>query len=177
MKEKRKAFEKIEKEVEELKAVFTKLEIEDSSLSEEIKTTNARRKKTKTQVEKEKETKEKLENLPEENQRKIDECVELRDKLEKKVEEEEIKYEEAMTTLKTDTQVYQDEKAEHESRLVDLKKSVNEAAAELDLANNEHSVYTSAEVKEKNRLEDLNQRIETNKNSVKDKKVRLVELE
>ena len=177
MKEKGKAFEKIEKEVEELKAVFTKLEIEDSSLSEEIKTTNARRKKTKTQVEKEKETKEKLENLPEENQRKIDECVELRDKLEKKVEEEEIKYEEAMTTLKTDTQVYQDEKAEHESRLVDLKKSVNEAAAELDLANNEHAVYTSAEVKEKNRLEDLNQRIETNKNSVKDKKVRLVELE
>ena len=177
MKEKGKDFEKVQQEVEDLKAAFNKLEIEDTSLREEIKVLNARRKKTKAQIEKEKETKEKLENLPEENQKKIDECIELREKLEKKVEDEEAKYEEAMTTLRTDTQVYQDEKAEHESKLVDLKKSVNEAAAELDLATNEHAVYTSAELKEKNRLEDLNQKIETTKNNVKDKAAKLVELE
>ena len=63
-----------------------------------------------------------------------------------------------MATLKTDTQVYQDEKAEHESKLIDLKRSVNEAASELELATNEHAVYTSAEVKERNRLEDLHSR-------------------
>ena len=43
--------------------------------------------------------------------------------------------------LKTDTKVYQDEKAEHESKLVDLKRSVNEAASELELATNEHAAY------------------------------------
>ena len=79
--------------------------MEDTSLREDVKNTNARRKKIKAQMEKEKENKEKLENLPEENQKKIDECLELREKLEKKVEDEEANYEAAMATLKTDTQV------------------------------------------------------------------------
>ena len=83
----------------------------------------------------------------------------------------------AMATLKTDTEVYQDEKAEHESKLVDLKRSVNEAASELELATNEHAVYTSAEVKERNRLEDLHTRIESHQQSVKTKAATLAELE
>ena len=61
--------------------------------------------------------------------------------------------------------------------MVDLKKAVNEAASELDLATNEHAVYTSAEIKEKNRLEDLKNRIEAQKTSVRDKAAKLTELE
>lgn len=177
MQEKGKDFNKIEGEIDGLSESFKKLEMEDTSLREDVKNTNARRKKIKAQMEKEKENKEKLENLPEENQKKIDECLELREKLEKKVEDEEANYEAAMATLKTDTQVYQDEKAIHESKLVDLKKAVNEAASELDLATNEHAVYTSAEIKEKNRLEDLKNRIEAQKTSVRDKAAKLTELE
>ena len=75
MKEKGKEFEGVQQEVEDLKAAFNKLEIEDTSLREEIKVLNARRKKTKAQIEKEKETKEKLENLPEENQKKIQQVI------------------------------------------------------------------------------------------------------
>ena len=48
-------------------------------------------------------------------------------------------------------------------------RNVNEAASELDLATNEHEVYLSAELKEKNRLEDLNTRIQNTKESVKEK--------
>ena len=79
--------------------------------------------------------------------------------------------------LKTDTKVYQDEKAEHESKLVDLKRSVNEAASELELATNEHAVYTSAEVKERNRLEDLHARIVSQQQLVQTKVATLAELE
>ena len=175
--EKGKDFDKIQKDIEVYSEEFKKLELEDATLREDIKGTNARRKKIKAQIAKEKENKEKLENLPEENKKKIDECIELREKLEKKVEEEEEKYESAMATLKTDTQVYQDEKAEHESKLVDLKRSVNEAASELELATNEHAVYTSAEVKERNRLEDLHTRIENQKQLVQNKAATLAELE
>ena len=175
--EKGKEFDKIQREIEVYSEEFKKLELEDATLREDIKGTNTRRKKIKAQINKENENKEKLENLPEENQKKIDECIELREKLEKKVEEEEEKYESAMATLKTDTQVYQDEKAEHESELVDLKRSVNETASELELATNEHAVYTSAELKERNRLEDLNTRIENQKQLVQDKAAKLAELE
>ena len=82
-----------------------------------------------------------------------------------------------MATLKTDTQVYQDEKAEYEFKLVDLKRSVNEAASELELATNEHAVYTSAEVKERNRLEDLHSRIASQQQLVQTKAATLAELE
>ena len=175
--EKGKSFEQVQAEIDTLKDKFKKLELEDTTLREDVKSTNARRKKVKAQIELEKDKKEKLENLPEENTKKIEECVELREKLENKVKEEENKYEAAMATLREDTQVHQDEKAKHESKLVDLKKDVNEAASELELATSEHAVYTSAEVKEKNRLEDLFTRIQTTKDSVKEKAARLSELE
>ena len=78
---------RVQKEIEANSEEFKKLELEDATLREDIKGTNARRKKIKAQIAKENENKEKLENLPEENQRKIDECIELREKLEKKVED------------------------------------------------------------------------------------------
>ena len=81
--EKGKDFDKVQKEIEAYSEEFKKLELEDATLREDIKGTNARRKKIKAQIAKENENKEKLENLPEENQRKIDECIELREKLEK----------------------------------------------------------------------------------------------
>jgi len=177
IKEKGVSFDEVLKKIEELEDKFKKFELEDTSLREDLKNTNAKRKKVKQLVEAEKAKQEKLIACPEENKKKIDECVELKAKLEKKVDEEEANYETAMSSLKTDTQVFQDEKAQHEGKLVDLKKTVNEAASELDLANNEHEVYISAEVKEKNRLEDLKTRIQTTKDSVKEKAANLVELE
>jgi len=177
IKEKGTSFDTVQKEIEELSDKFKKFELEDTTLREDLKNTNAKRKKVKQLAETEKSKQEKLIATPEENKKKIEECLELKAKLEKKVDEEEANYETAMASLKTDTQVFQDEKAKHESKLVDLKKSVNEAASELDLATNEHEVYISAEVKEKNRLEDLKTRIQTTKDSVKDKAAKLVELE
>ena len=177
IKEKGECFEKVQKDIEDLGEQFKKFEVEDTTLREDLKSTNVKRKKQKQLAEAEKVKQEKLIATPEENKKKIDECVEMKDKLEKKVEEEEANYETAMASLKSDTQVYQDEKAKHESKLVELKKSVNEASSELDLATNEHEVYISAEVKEKNRLEDLINRIHNTKESVKDKAAKLVELD
>eukprot|EP00090_Calanus_glacialis_P026751 TRINITY_DN42055_c0_g1_i1.p1 TRINITY_DN42055_c0_g1~~TRINITY_DN42055_c0_g1_i1.p1 ORF type:complete len:1294 (+),score=513.23 TRINITY_DN42055_c0_g1_i1:38-3919(+) len=177
MKEKGESFETVQKEIEDLSEKFKKFELEDTSLREDLKNTNVKRKKQKQLAEAEKAKQEKLIATPEENKKKIEECMEMKTKLEKKVDEEEVNYETAMASLKNDTQVFQDEKAKHESKLVDLKKTVNEAQAELDLATNEHEVYISAEVKEKNRLEDLKTRIQNTKDSVKGKAAKLVELE
>ena len=175
--EKGKEFDQVQSAIDALKEMFKRLELEDTTLREDVKSTNTRRKKLKAQIELEKDKKEKLENVPEENTKKIEECVELREKLEKKVVEEENKYEAALASLREDTQVYQDEKAKHESKLVGLKKDVNEAASELELANNEHQIYISAELKEKNHLEDLFNRIQTTKDSVREKAAKLAELE
>ena len=76
--EKGKSFDAVQAEIEKLGDKFKKLELEDTGLREDVKHTNARRKKIKAQIDVEKEKKEKLENLPEENTRKIEECVELR---------------------------------------------------------------------------------------------------
>jgi len=170
-------FEKVQAEIEKLGETFRDFEKEDTTLREDLKNTNVKRKKLKQSAEAERSKQEKLIATPEENGKKIDECIELREKLEKKVEEEEANYETAMASLKSDTQVFQDEKAKHESKLVDLKKYVNEAASELDLATNEHEVYVSAELKEKNRLEDLNTRIQNTKESVKEKIANLKEFD
>ena len=69
--EKGKDFDKIQNEIEVYSEEFKKLELEDATLREDIKGTNTRRKKIKAQINKENENKEKLENLPEENQKKI----------------------------------------------------------------------------------------------------------
>jgi len=141
-----------------------------------MKNTNVKRKKIKQDAEIEKGKHEKLVNLPEENQKKIEECIEHRDSWEKKVEEREAEYEEAMKTLRTDTQVWQDEKAKHETKLTDLKKDVNKAAEELDLATSAHDVYISEEKKAILRLDELKNNIHKNKEQVKEKAKKLEDL-
>merc|ERR1711962_1166402 len=176
IKEKGKQFDKLQGELEGAKQNFANFEKEDTGLREDMKSTNVKRKKIKQDVEVEKTKKEKLENLPEENQKKIEECTEHRDSWEKKREEKEAEYETAMANLKSDTQVWQDEKAKHQTKLVDLKKAVNEASEELNLAKNEHDVYVSEETNAKNRLEDIQNRIVQTKEQVKEKSKTLEEL-
>jgi structural maintenance of chromosome 4 len=176
IKEDGKKYDKLQKELDENKERFDKFEKEDHGLREDMKNTNVKRKKIKQDAEAEKVKKEKLVNLPEENKAKIEECTEHRDSWEKKVEEKEVEYEAAMASLKSDTQVWQDEKAKHETKLLDLKKTVNEAAEELNLATNEHDVYVSEEIKAKLRLDDLINKIHNTKEQVKEKSKALDEL-
>ena len=176
IKVKGKAYDKLQGELEEAKKNFDNFEKEDTGLREDMKNTNVKRKKIKQDMEVEKAKKEKLENLPEENQKKIEECTEHRDSWEKKREEKEEEYETAMASLKSDTQVWQDEKATHQTKLVDLKKAVNEASEELNLAKNEHDVYVSEETNAKNRLEEIQNRIVQTKEQVQEKSKTLEEL-
>ena len=176
IKEKGKEYDKLQGELEENKQNFDSFEKEDTGLREDLKNTNVKRKKIKQDVEVEKAKKEKLESLPEDNQKKIEECTEHRDSWEKKREEKEAEYETAMASLKSDTQVWQDEKAKHQTKLVDLKKAVNEASEELNLAKNEHDVYVSEETNAKKRLEEIQNRIVETKEQVKEKSKTLEEL-
>ena len=176
IKEKGKSYEKLQKELDENKEKFDQFEKEDHGLREDMKNANVKRKKIKQDVEVDKTKREKLVNLPEENQKKIEECTEHRDTWEKKVEEKEAEYTAAMATLKSETQVHQDEKAVHETKLIDLKKTVNEAAEELNLATNEHDVYVSEEQKAKLRLDDMKNKIHNTKEQVKEKSKTLDDL-
>merc|ERR1712226_223259 len=76
IKEKGKAFDKLQGELEEAKQNFDNFEKEDTGLREDMKNTNVKRKKIKQDLEVEKTKKEKLENLPVENEKKIEECTE-----------------------------------------------------------------------------------------------------
>jgi len=176
IKAKGKDYDKLTEELDEQKAQFDKMEKEDTGHREDMKSANVKRKKIKQEAEVEKGKREKLEGLPEENAKKIAECEEHRDTWEQKVEEKEAEYEAAMASLKMDTQQWQDEKAKHQTKLVDLKKAVNEAAEELNLAQNEHDVYVSEERKAKDRLEEMKNTIVNKKEAVKDKSKTLEEL-
>lgn len=77
---------------------------------------------------------------------------------------------------RTDTQQWQEEKAKHETKLLGLRKTVDEAAAVLNLENNEHEVYVSEEQKAKLRLEEVVTRIQTTKDQVKEKSKTLDDL-
>ncbi len=57
--------------------------------------------------------------------------------------------------------MFQDEKARHQTKLVGLKETVDAAQSALTIVNNELSVYTGAEQKERIRLEQLQDSIQT----------------
>ena len=103
IKEKGKEHDAVTKVLDENTENFNKMEKEDHGLREDMKNTNAKRKKIKADAEMEKTKKEKLENLPEENKKKIGECEEHRDSWEKKVEEKEKEYDAAVATLRSDS--------------------------------------------------------------------------
>jgi len=168
---------KLSKEIELKDAEFKKFEVEDTNLKEDLKNTNTRRKKLIQLNKLEKEKLERLEILPEQNREKITECIEQRDKLEKKVVEEEANYEKAMTTLKSETQEFQDEREKYASKLIGLKKACDETQSVLTIEQNKLSIYTSAEQKEKIRLDQLTASIQSTKEQVAEKGSRLKELE
>ena len=170
-------FSAAQKKVEEHQNDFKKHELEDTNLKEDMKNTNVRRKKLKQLIELEKTKNEQLSTLPEENAEKITECQEQREKLEGRVVEEDKNYELAMTSLKAETQVFQDEREKHGGRLVGLRKGVDETQSVLTIAQNELNIYTSAEQKEKIRLDQLTKSIQSTAEQVAEKGSRLTELE
>ena len=82
-----------------------------------------------------------------------------------------------MTTLRAETQVFQDERERHGSKLIGLKKAVDETQSVLTIAQNELSIYTSAEHKEKARLEQLEAGIKSSREQLQEKGARLQQLE
>jgi len=176
LKEKGGEFDTVEKQMEASLETFKKLEKEDVGHKEDMKNTNTKRKKVKQLLSLEQEKKEKLEAVPEENKKKIEECVELRDQNKEKMEKEEENYATAMKTLSAETKQYQDDKEKYESQLIGLRKVVNETESVVTLAQNELTLYQSAEQKEKIHLDQLTNNIKKIKDTVKEKSARLNEL-
>merc|ERR1719319_218072 len=92
------------------------------------------------------------------------------------MEKEEENYATAMKTLSAETKQYQDDKEKYESQLIGLRKVVNETESVVTLAQNELTLYQSAEQKEKIHLDQLTNNIKKIKDTVKEKSARLNEL-
>merc|ERR1711860_222137 len=103
MKERSKGLEGLSKEAESAKEDFKKHDNNYARLCEEMKSLNTKRKKTKQLSKNEKENYEKIQQVPESNKKKIEECQELMEKHEAIEVEEQKKYDEALEKLKVDT--------------------------------------------------------------------------
>ena len=166
---------KVTKELEGAKESFSEHEKNDTKLREDMKSLNAKRKKTKALLEKEKENFEKFEKVPEVNNVKISECQERLEKLEAQEVEEQKKYDEALESLKAETQEFQEQKEKYETKLISLRKDENEKESQYNVAKSEMDILLSTEQKEKCILEQLEQKYNSATSGFDDKKAKLEE--
>ncbi|XP_073435068.1 structural maintenance of chromosomes protein 4 [Dendrobates tinctorius] len=150
MKEKNKALNDVEKQInkitkfiEENRAQFTRLDLQDVDVREKLKHAKSKVKKLQKQLQKDKEKVEELRSVPANSQKIIEEASRKKEVLEKEKEKEEEKLKEVMDSLKKETQGLQEEKEVKERELMELNKSVNETRSKMDVAQSELDIYLS----------------------------------
>ena len=175
MKERSKGLEGLSKEAESAKEDFKKHDNNYARLCEEMKSLNTKRKKTKQLSKNEKENYEKIQQVPESNQKKIEECQELMEKHEAIEVEEQKKYDEALENLKVETAEYQEQKEKFETQLISLRKDETEKESGYNVAKSELDLLLSTEQKEQCKLEQLEQKYNSSTSGLADKKAKIAE--
>lgn len=146
---------KCAKAVDDLKEQFSGLERQDLQCSENLKHCKAKAKKLVKDLEKEEQNLKNLQVQAEKCESEIPELTAKKEKLEKEKVVEEKKLAEVMASLQEATKSYQEEKDKYEAQLIDLKKTVNETKAEMDIAQSELDIYVSGEKNEQNKLRNM----------------------
>ncbi|NXJ63406.1 SMC4 protein, partial [Rostratula benghalensis] len=144
LKELEKKLSKITKLVEEKKAKFTELDLQDIKVRENLKHAKSKAKKLEKQLQKEKEKVEEWKNMPSDSKKALNEAISKKELLEKTKEKEEEKLNQIMNSLKEETQGLQEEKEGKEKDLMELSKTVNEARSKMEVAQSELDIYLSS---------------------------------
>lgn len=161
MKERSKAWNDLQKQVDEVDAKFDNLRKHDESLHAELVETNKRRKANIATLKTENSNLEQQSKVPEESTKNIQECEELIENHMKNKEKEEAALEKLMADLSKKTEPLANQRSEFEKTLISLRKDVDQAQATFNIARSELELYTSVELKEKEKLEKLKQSLES----------------
>lgn len=165
-----KKYEDLERQKDTLKEAFEKANSKDMKLQAEMTQINATRKKNKALLISEKKKLEDLLALPEKNGKEAAECDKKLKSLYPKKEELERNKTALMTTLTTVTKDLQQKKVAAQTELIGLNKTVDETKAERDIAEFEMKMYLSSETKEQEKYEELREKLESAKATLKTRK-------
>lgn len=161
--------ERLQKDKEETVENMKKHDLEDTKVREEMVSVNTKRKRAANLRQAEKDNCERLLKLPEVNAGKVAECETLKAKHEAQAEEEQDRYDRAVENLRKETQVFQDQKEKLETELIDFKKVENEKESRLNYAQSELDHLTSVEVREQCKLDQMDQKLITASDSLRNK--------
>uniref|UniRef100_A0A8B9BJ88 Structural maintenance of chromosomes protein n=1 Tax=Anser brachyrhynchus TaxID=132585 RepID=A0A8B9BJ88_9AVES len=134
---------KITEFVEENKAKFTELDLQDVKVREKLKHAKSKTKKLEKQLQKDKEKVEELKNASSNSEKSISDATSKKELLEKAKDEEEEKLKKVMNSLQKETKGIQQEKEAKEKELMEFNKTVNEARSKMDVAQSELDIYLS----------------------------------
>lgn len=103
----------------------------------------------------------------------IEECERLIETHMANKEKEETSLATLMATLQKKTEPLLNERSELEKELISLRKNVDQAKAEYDIAQSELQLYTSVEKVEKEKLENLRESLERTVSTLKERQKQL----
>ncbi|XP_011138577.1 structural maintenance of chromosomes protein 4 isoform X2 [Harpegnathos saltator] len=169
IKEENKKWDELQQQKDDATAVFDKVRKEDESLHAELVETNKRRKAHMTHIKTEKGKLEEYLKIPEKNIKDIQEYEHLVDIYVTSKEKEEASLVTLMAELKEKAKPLLNERSKLEKHLILLRKNVNQAKAEHDIAQSELELYTSVEKVEKNKLNSLRETIERNSTTIQER--------
>ncbi|XP_046426199.1 structural maintenance of chromosomes protein 4 isoform X1 [Neodiprion fabricii] len=170
MKEKCKKWDALQNRKDQLTAKYEEIKKKDEQLHAELVETNKRRKANMATVKTEKEKLESLSKVPEKNAKDIAECEGLHERCIADREKAEATLATLMNGLKKKTEPLLEQRRLLETELMSLRKNVDQARGNLEIAQSSLRLYTSAEVAEKAKLEELQESLKNTNDLLRQRK-------
>ena len=165
----RKNKETLAKKLEKSTSKFTEVQ-------ETMRATNTRRKANKTQVEKNEAELVDLRKVPGKNQGEILECEKKAEKLSKQKDDLAEELQKNYSLLEEQTKPLIERREQLENELIGLKKHVDDAKAELTVAESELKILKHDETTEARKYETMRTSYEESQNSLDEKRAKIEEL-
>lgn len=155
LKERCKEWDALQNKKDKVTAKYDDIKNKDEQLHAELVETNKRRKANMASVKTEKAKLEDLSKVPEKNAKDIAECEELYERCVAEREKEEAALTVLMNGLKKKTEPLLEQRRKLETDLISLRKNVDQARANFEIAQSSLQLYTAAEASEKAKLQEL----------------------
>ena len=170
LKEKCKKWDDLQSKKDAATKKFDEIRKKDEALHAELVETNKRRKANMASLKTERSNLEELFKVPEKNAKDIEECESLSSKSAATLVKEEEALKKLMEGLREKTEPLLKERQEFETKLMSLRPDVDQAKAAYDLSESELKIYTSVEQIEKDKLQKLQESLESSSARLQERK-------
>ncbi|NXS57539.1 SMC4 protein, partial [Brachypteracias leptosomus] len=167
----------IERFIEQNKEKFTRLDLQDVKVRENLKHNKGKAKKLEKQLEKDKEKVEELKKVPLNSNKAISEATAKKELLVKDKKKEEEKLRHVLDKFREEIQKIQEEKQIKEEELLEFSKEVNEARSKMDIAQSELDIYLSRHNTAVAQLNQAKQALVNTSETLKERKAAIKDLE